>query len=295
MKSKILLTGSNGFVGSNLMKLNSSFNFIKFNTRNYNFPTLTNDFLAIIHCAGIAHDISGKIESNDYYKVNTDLTIKLYNDFLNSNIGVFIFFSSIKAVTDEDILNISEDIMPNPTSDYGKSKLLAENYILNHQDKSKRIFILRPSLIYGPNNKGNLELLFKYINFGLPWFIGKIDNKRSFCSIENIDFIITKFINDKSIPSGIYNVCDNDCISTNKLIDIISQSINKKVLKINLPISLINLFCNFGDLFNLPINSKSLKKLTSNLTLDNSKLKKYLKNELPINLTEGLSKSFKQY
>ena len=84
-------------------------------------------------------------------------------------------------------------------------------------------------MIHGPNNKGNLNLLYQLINKRIPYPLGAFKNKRSFLFIENLCYIIHELIKKQPV-SGIFNVCDDDALSTNKLVEIISKVTNKKAL-----------------------------------------------------------------
>ena len=167
----------------------------------------------------------------DYYKVNTEFAKKVFNSFITSKAKVFIILSSAKAVADEVNGELFEDVIPNPVTDYGKSKLLAEQYILSKSVPiNKRIYILRPCMIHGIGNKGNLNLLYKIVSKGLPWPLGAFENKRSFCSVDNLCFVIKELINNDQIPSGLYNIADDTPLSTNELIKLIAESQGKKAL-----------------------------------------------------------------
>jgi len=215
---------------------------------------------------------------------------------LASNTKVFITLSSVKAVADEVQGELTEEHIPNPITHYGKSKLLAEQYILSKEiPEGKRVYILRPCMIHGPGNKGNLNLLYKLVSKGLPWPLGAFKNKRSFCSIDNLVFIIKELIERDDIPSGIYNVADNEPISTNSLISLIAKSINKKGKIFNIYPSIINLIAKFGDIIKLPLNSERLGKLTQNYIVSNQKLLNAIGKELPMNAIDGMKKTLRSF
>ena len=154
---------------------------------------------------------------------------------------------------------LTEDCIPNPITHYGKSKLLAEQYILSKEiPLGKRVYILRPGMIHGPGNKGNLNLLYKIVSRGIPWPLGAYENKRSFCSIDNLCFIIQELIENENIPSGVYNVADDEPQSTNELISLIAVSQGRKTRIWNLPKSIINSIAKFGNLIKLPLNTERL-------------------------------------
>lgn len=290
---KVLLTGGSGFIGSNLIvNLGSTYQFI--NLRRGGEINEIKEFNAIIHLAGLAHDLKNTNKSQDYYSVNTNLTNKIFDDFIGSDASVFITLSSVKAVADKVFGELSEDCIPNPITDYGKSKLLAEQYILSKNlPKGKRIYILRPCMVHGPGNRGNLNLLYQIVSKKIPWPLGAFDNKRSFCSIDNLSFVINELISRDDIPSGIYNVADDEPLATNQIIELIAQSqgLNSKIFKI--PPRFIFAIAKLGDMLKLPINSERLQKLTDSYVVSNFKLKNAIAKPLPLSSTEGLLKTFK--
>ena len=202
------------------------------------------EFDAIIHLAGKAHDTKNKAVADVYFKVNTDLTKQIYDYFLSSSAKKFIFFSTAKAAADKVEGVLTEDITPSPVGPYGESKINAEEYILSHElratstehgaMKDKQFYILRPCMIHGPGNKGNLNLLYNVVSKGIPWPLGAFDNRRTFTSIENICYAVNGLIS-KDIESGIYNMGDDEPLSTNELIETICSVLGKKarILHIN--------------------------------------------------------------
>jgi nucleoside-diphosphate-sugar epimerase len=295
---KILLSGASGFVGINLSKFLIDLDYCvdSVNIKSGIHPSILENCDVFIHLAGIAHDVKGKYTYEDYLSANYKLTKDLYDIFLKSNAKIFIFFSSIKAVTDHSDEILTEKIFPNPKTSYGESKLLAENYILNHSCKeNQKAFIIRPCMIHGKNNKGNLNDLYKFIKFGLPWPFGLYENKRSFCSIDNLLFVMEKLISIDNIQSGIYNIADSEPLSTNEVVAMIANSQNRKLNKINIPIKLIKLLGRLGDLFNLPFNSLKIEKLTQNFVVSNHEILKQINTSLPLTAKEGLAKTLFHY
>ena len=200
----ISITGCTGFIGSSVLQYFRNEKILK-SKRGEEFNLDRTSI--IIHLAGKAHEVKNTSSSEEYYRVNTELTKKVFDAFLQSDATIFVTLSSVKAVADSVIGELTEDVSPNPISHYGKSKLLAEQYILSKQiPEGKRVYILRPCMIHGPGNKGNLNLLYKIVSKGLPWPLGAFENKRSFCSIDNVCFIIKELIEREDIPSGVYNV-----------------------------------------------------------------------------------------
>jgi len=297
---QIQLTGSTGFLGKNLKLFFNSYNYQFIDTdkimvqSNYNY--IKNDTNTLINLVGIAHDTKDLTNNKLYYKVNTDFTKKAFDNFLNSNAKTFITISSVKAVTDYGDYIITEDTVPNPKTHYGKSKLQADDYILSKSiPLGKRFFILRPCMIHGPGNKGNLNLLFNIVNLGLPWPLGIYENKRSFCSIDNFCFIIKELIENEQIPSGVYNIADDQPLSTNELIFLISESQRKKIYILNIPKYIIKFVSRLGDLLRLPLNTERLKKLTESYVVSNDKILIAINKPLPLSAKDGLMKTLNSF
>lgn len=292
MKS-IFLTGSSGFVGNSLIKFLPSF----FNITRYEkgmFLQVDQD--VVIHLAGKAHDLKNTSSSDEYYQVNTELTQKVFDAFLASDAKVFITLSSAKAVADQLDGILTEEHHPNPTTHYGKSKLLAEQYIFSKpRTANKRIYVLRPCMIHGPGNKGNLNLLYKIVSKNIPWPLGSFENKRSFCSIDNLMFIFKELIEREDIPSGIYNVADDEPLSTNDLIRFIANSQNRKPKLLKISKGLIEFLAAIGDKIHLPLNTERLIKLTSSYVVSNSKIKMAIGKPWPVSSREGLFKTFSSF
>ena len=293
MHNTIFITGASGFVGKNLLKeFVNMFTFSVF--KKVNIFSISEDI--VIHLAGKAHDLKNTSSKDEYYLVNTELTKIIFDKFLESKARVFITLSSVKAVADTLDIVLTENHIPNPITHYGKSKLLAEEYILSKKiPLGKRVYILRPCMIHGPGNKGNLNLLYKIVLKGLPWPLGAFENKRSFCSIDNLCFVINELIQNDKIPSGIYNIADDEAISTNELIRLIAKSQDKYFFIWNTPKYIIKMLSKLGDIFRLPLNSERLNKLTETYIVSNNKLKKFINKPLPVTAKEGLIKTFNSF
>ncbi len=310
----ILITGINGFVGTNFTKrwsenhklfgldikrrdkkgVEQTFGWDNFN----NLPPLD----AIVHLAGKAHDTKNKRLTHSYFDINVGLTQKIFDYFMESDAKTFVFFSSVKAAADSvpgDIL--TENVVPHPVGPYGESKIKAEQCILNYMKKDprvndKNIYILRPCMIHGPGNKGNLNLLYNVVSKGIPWPLGSYENLRSFCSIDNISFVVEQLIVKDDIESGIYHVGDDEPISTNELIGMISESVGKKSRIWRLPKGLMNVAASIGGVLHLPLDKIRLRKLTENYIVSNNKIKRALGIEsMPMSAKEGMIKTLRSF
>ncbi len=316
---KVLITGVHGFVGSNIVgyltpsKDNSTcvdvygLDIIAPDKpgveKTYSWDDLDAGRLpevdAIIHLAGKAHDTKNQAASDVYFKVNTGLTQRIYDWFLASKTAKkFIFFSTAKAAADRVEGVLTEDVVPSPVGPYGESKIKAEEYIQAHPaEDGKSVYILRPCMIHGPGNKGNLNLLYNVVSKGAPWPLGAFENRRTFTSVENICFAVSGLLM-KNVPSGIYNMGDDEALSTNELIEAICAALGKKAHIWHLPKGLMTGVAKVGGWLHLPLNPDRLQKLTENYVSSNAKIKMALGVEqMPVRAKDGLMRtigSFKE-
>ena len=311
---KILITGVHGFVGTNLVKALAEEHTIygldivapktKGVEKTYSWKDMEYGVIpevdAVIHLAGKAHDTKNQSKAEVYFQINTELTKKIYDYFLKSCAKKFIFFSSVKAAADRvegDF--VDESVIPSPKGPYGESKIAAERAIQEKEELRRKngqaTYILRPCMIHGPGNKGNLNLLYSVVRRGIPWPLGAFENKRTFTSIDNLCFII-KGLLTKNAESGIYNINDDESISTNELIGIICSALGKKAHIWHIPRGLMEGVAKMGTLLHLPLNEDRLQKLTENYVSSNRKIKKALCVEkLPVSAKEGLMLTIKSF
>ena len=320
----ILITGAFGFVGTNISKaIKTEFNphliavdILETDNHVYNefvewkaIDKLEwNNIDAVIHLAGKAHDTKNTTEDKTYFDINLGLTQRIFEYFLKSDARKFIFFSSVKAVADQvKGEQLTEENIPNPQTAYGKSKLAAENYILDALQNlsntsrsgrvlsDKNVYILRPCMIHGPGNKGNLNLLHKLVQKGIPWPLGNFNNKRSFTSMDNLTFVINRIL-QTDVAQGIYQMADDEVISTNRLIDLIAVANGRKPRIWNISKKMIHGFANLGNIFHLPLNSERLKKLTESYVVSNKKIKHALEIErMPVSAEEGMRRTLQSF
>lgn len=307
----ILITGIHGFVGSNLIKKLSKehtlygLDIVSPNKEGVK-QTLSWDDLqhpekmpaidAIIHLAGKAHDTKNQSAAQAYFDINTGLTQRIFDYFLASSASKFIFFSSVKAAADfvpGDVL--TEEVIPDPVGPYGESKIKAEEYIQANPSKEKQVYILRPCMIHGPGNKGNLNLLYNIVKKGIPWPLGDFENRRSFVAIDNLCAVIDGLIS-KGVESGVYHVADDEAMSTNELIATICEAMGRKPNIWKLNRKMMERVAKVGTTLHLPLNEERLRKLTENYVVSNAKIKKALGMEqMAITAKEGMLKTIKSF
>jgi len=322
----ILITGIHGFVGSNLVAalyehhtfygldiispekkgVVRTFSWKDIETTSFPMQRLP-CFDAIIHLAGRAHDTKNQSASQVYFDINTGLTQKIFDFFLESSAKRFIFFSSVKAAADSVVGDmLTEDVIPTPVGPYGESKIAAEEYILSKlrsehgelkvaMQRDKRVYILRPCMIHGPGNKGNLNLLYNVVKKGIPWPLGDFENKRSFTSIDNLCYVVEGLLT-KDVASGIYHMGDDEALSTNELIALMCEAMGKEphIWKMNR--KMMEGCAGLGTLLHLPLNTERLRKLTENYVVSNEKIKLALGiDRMPVRAADGIMKTIRSF
>ncbi len=327
---KILITGVHGFVGTNLVKalseehtiygldiVNPDKDGIKktFSWDDLDKEGMVPEIDAVIHLAGKAHDTKNQTLSDIYFKVNTGLTQRIFDWYLKQpKAKKFIFFSTVKSAADRvEGKYLTEECVPSPVGPYGESKIKAENYILEHfapealkrqfhnfSDadsilKDKQVYIMRPCMIHGPGNKGNLNLLYGVVKKGIPWPLGAFENRRSFTSIENLQYVIDGLLT-KNVESGIYHMSDDEALSTNELIETICEAMGKKATIWKIPRWLMNGLAGIGGLLHLPLDPQRMQKLTENYVVSNAKIKKALGiDKMPVRAKDGLIATIRSF
>uniref|UniRef100_UPI0040257E6E NAD-dependent epimerase/dehydratase family protein n=1 Tax=Bacteroides cellulosilyticus TaxID=246787 RepID=UPI0040257E6E len=333
----ILITGIHGFVGSNLVAalcehhtlygldiifpekkgVVRTFSWGDIETTSFPMQCLPR-FDAIIHLAGKAHDTKNQSAAQVYFDINTGLTRKIFDFFLESDARKFIFFSSVKAVADSVVGDVlREDVLPTPVGPYGESKIAAEDYIKEHfvlsdtfsvnkgktfsfkeenvRYSDKQVYILRPCMIHGPGNKGNLNLLYNVVKKGIPWPLGDFENKRSFTSIDNLCYVVEGLLT-KDVASGIYHMGDDEALSTNELIALMCEAMGKEphIWKMNR--KMMEGCAGLGTLLHLPLNTERLRKLTENYVVSNEKIKSALGiDRMPVRAADGIMKTIRSF
>ena len=314
----ILITGIHGFVGSNLVMA------LKGRHTLYGLDIVAPDkegvvktflwseleifryalndkkegvrFDAIIHLAGKAHDTKNQSVAQVYFDINTGLTQKIFDFFLESTIKKFIFFSSVKAAADSVVGDVlTEKVIPTPVGPYGESKIKAEEYIQERLPQNKQVYILRPCMIHGPGNKGNLNLLYNVVKKGIPWPLGDFENKRSFTSIDNLCYVVEGLLT-KDVASGIYHMGDDEALSTNELIALMCEAMGKEphIWKMNR--KMMEGCAGLGTLLHLPLNTERLRKLTENYVVSNEKIKSALGiDRMPVRAADGIMKTIRSF
>ena len=283
---KFLITGAYGFVGTNLCKYlaekghechaldipaakRDDVPYVSFYTWDEldKLPVVD----AVVHLAGKAHDLKKVASEQSYFDINVGLTEKI---FAAAKTMRFIYFSSSKADANGNA--------------YGRSKLAAEQFL------NGRAIVLRPAMIHGPGNKGNLNLLWGIARRGLPWPLAAFENKRSFTSIANICAAVEALAERGT--NGIYPIADDEMLSTNRLIELIAETCGKRAKLWRVPKGVMRMVAKIGDVLHLPLNTERIVKLTEDSFVNNSHLKSQLGwNRMPIRAEEGLRRTLRSF
>ena len=254
----------------------------------------------VIHLAGRSHILHETISNPEaaFIKVNTKGTINLVKQSLKAGVKHFIFVSSIHAMAAEsdDILN--ENSPCHPDSPYGGSKLQAEQALINlAKDSNMTWTILRPTLVYGPGNRANMERLMKLIKRGLPLPFGAIKNRRSFVFVGNLVAAIITCLDHPNAANQIFLISDNQDVSTPQLIRLIAQQIQQPCQLLPVPTTLLRFLGYLGDNIesitgkNLPFNTYNIDRLLGSLAVDSSYIQKTLDWQPPFTLEQGLAQT----
>jgi nucleoside-diphosphate-sugar epimerase len=295
---KIYIAGSSSFIGSNLVSYLKNTNEYLLDTTNYRTHHNHidfNQFDVIVNLIGKAHSKNQKSEYDEYFKINYLITKDLYDKFINSNSKIFIHISSIKAVKDYTNQVLTEFSTPEPTTNYGLTKLLAEKYILSNIAPGKRVFILRPTMVHGKYNKGNFNQMYKFIKKTHIWPFGSNSIKRTYCSVENLNFVIKELINNSNITSDIFNVCDDESLTLNEVLQIFSKSLNFRIFILTLPYYIIRPFLFTLRALHLYKLYDITQKLSTNYIVCNKKVISTMNKNLPVKATDGLSTTFNSF
>jgi nucleoside-diphosphate-sugar epimerase len=276
-----LLTGGTGFLGSFISKAISENNILVTLSRNIGeysicldqkVPVFSDKFDLVIHAAGKAHSVpKTSLEKQVFFDVNFKGTQNLLQGLEESQSlpKAFIFISSVAVYGIDNGVNISENVPLVAKDPYGLSKIQAEQLVIEWCKKNHVICtILRLPLLAEQNPPGNLRSMIKGIQKGYYFNIARGKAKKSMVLAEDVAKSILKVAE----IGGIYNLTDGYHPSFAELSNHISIQLGKG-RPMHMPMWLARIIANFGDLLGskAPLNTNKLKKITSDLTFDDSK------------------------
>ena len=281
---KLLITGSNGFVGSYFInKYKNKYDIKTFSFLKDNINTLDcNNVDVVFHLSALVHQMGGA-SAEEYEKVNVTQTLQLAKKAKESGVKHFIFMSTVKVYGEETTNTYTENTLCNPEDEYGKSKLKAEKELLKFEDESFKISIIRTPIVYGYGVKANIKNLVSLVN-KIPFLpFGKIENKRSMVYIGNICHLVDEIIRFRieygMIGENIFLASDDEPLSTSRLIELIAKNLDKKVYLIKIPF--------FESLLKI-LKPSFHKRLYGSLEVDNSITKEKLNLVNPYSVEDGI-------
>ncbi len=311
---KISVIGGSGFIGSELIHLLNEeqldlINIDKRESKSESVSTIIADITDITSLKNsipkesswlilLAAEHKDDSLSSSYYDVNVFGTKNVIEVMQEKGINKIIFTSSV-AVYGLNKPNPDESFAIDPFNDYGKSKFLAEEELRKwyyERPEDRTLIIIRPTVVFGPRNRGNVYNLLKQIASGKFLMIGSGENKKSMAFVENMAAFI-KF-NLKSELSGyhLYNYSDKPDLSTKELVELTEKTLGKKIPSIRVPYFIGYSVGLFFDLFSkitgkiFPISSVRVKKFCATTQFDSSKIQST--GFYPLySLEEGLSKT----
>jgi len=309
----ILVTGATGFVGRHLLPTLEKQNFsLKITTRQNtsNFPP---DITAIkiaamdektdwrealggvdcvIHLAARAHILQDTVADPEeaFDQTNTAATVNLVQSAIAQGVKHFIFISSIGAMATTSNQILTESSPCEPDTPYGRSKLKAEQAVQQLCAESSLTWtILRPPLIYGASNPGNMARLLKLVHTGIPLPFGAVKNRRSFLYVGNLVDAITTCLFHPQARNQTFLVSDSEAVSTPTLMTEIAQTMGKSPVLMPIPTPVLKLSGKLSG------NEETVHRLLGSLELDSTKIRTMLAWTPPFSLKQGLQETVAWY
>lgn len=306
---RALVTGATGFIGHNLCDslLNKG---VKLHVLGRREPGIDSEFhywnlleplretsLAgidtVFHLAGKAHALSEtQQDENEYFQINTEATEKLLEAAKNEGVRTFVYFSSVKAVGDIDGV-MDESVSMEADTPYGRSKMASERLVLEGGFVPHPV-VIRPSMVYGNTEKGNLPKMIRAIRSGRFPPLPEVSNKRSMVHVDDLVQAAILAAECAVTAGQIYIVTDGNSYSTRQMYEWICKALHKPVPAWHLPLLVLKLMAKVGDLIGsfrgqrFLFDSDALEKLTGNACYSSKKIHDELGFEPHHNLRESL-------
>ncbi|MCK5727939.1 MAG: NAD-dependent epimerase/dehydratase family protein [Methylococcales bacterium] len=305
----VLVTGSDGFIGRVLSRTLAMQGFLVKNlvrtktenisnqvvldlTSNWSFnPCLGVD--TIFHLAGKAHALSEVSQDNDeYQKINTEATQRLLEAAQQAGVQRFIYFSSVKAVGDSDFIqDETSNLVAN--TPYGQSKYNAEQLVL-HGNYVSHSVVIRPCMVYGNTQKGNLPKMIQAIARGIFPPLPEVNNQRSMVHVEDLVSAALLAAQQAKAAQQIYIVSDGQYYSSRQLYEWICKALNKPIPAMTIPLIMMEIFAKIGDIMGrccgrrFIFDSDVMGKLLGSACYSSAKIEKELGFKARYNLQQAL-------
>lgn len=308
---KVLVTGSNGFIGKALChriaadgyslvsgvraNIENTTDVVSYGdiTGNTNWSDALRSCESVVHLAGRAH-VLRDTESDPlakYRTVNADGTLNLARQAAEAGVQRFVFISSIGVNGAESFQTpFTEKDIPSPCSHYAISKYETELGLLAIAKKtSMEIVTIRPPLVYGPGAPGNFSSLVRWLTRGIPLPLGGFNNRRSLVALDNLVDLIVTCLRHPAAANQIFLVSDDEDLSTADLLQRIGAALGRPVRLLHVHPVLLH----WGA--RLLGKDDMAQRLLGNLQVDITKAKNLLDWNPPLNVDEGLRKAAEWY
>ena len=251
---------------------------------------------AVVHLAARAHVLEGgPREEAALTRINERGTRRLVDQAVDAGVGRFLLMSSIGAVTTGSDECVTLDTPCTPDTPYGQSKRAAECALIERATGTQTGWtILRPTLVYGPGNPGNMQRLIALVRRGWPLPLGAIRNRRSFTFVRNLTDLIEVVLSHPNARDATFLVADGDDLSTPELVDKIALNVGVRTPLISVPLPLIRGIAQASDAWTaatgvaVPFGTPTLRRLESSLYVDVEPLRTQLDWSPPFSVDEGL-------
>jgi UDP-glucose 4-epimerase len=296
---QVLITGASGFVGKQFYSyLQKSGLIVRTVGRNnlcglvdyvsLDFAvddcpnSLCTDIHTIFHLAGKAHALAETHQDEaEYFQINTEGTRKLLEAAQQAGVQKFIYFSSVKAVGDSDTQPMDESVQTPAETPYGQSKYAAEQLVL-HGGYVPHPVVIRPSMVYGKSEKGNLPRMIQAIRRGAFPPLPETYNRRSMVHVDDVVQAAILAAEKPEAAGQVYIVSDGQAYSSRQIYDWIRVALGKSPLNVAIPMGLLNLLAKVGDGIGrilgrrFPFDSDALDKLTGSAWYSSAKIQRDL-------------------
>jgi nucleoside-diphosphate-sugar epimerase len=256
----------------------------------------------VIHLAALAHGVGdrGEISEAAFFETNAEGTRALCEATAQTaSLKRLVFISSIGAVTLASEETIDEKTPCHPRTPYGKSKLSAESFVADTlRESSVDWCILRPPLVFGKGNPGNMERLLKLIKTGVPLPFGGIKAIRSFIYVENLVEALVCVLQDAKPVRDTFCIADEEVLELPKLCRLIAENQNIPSRQWSAPFWMLNLAGFLGDLFGVlrgrswGYGRGSIERLISSLVIDSKKFRDRFDWRQPVGVDDALRTTF---
>lgn len=286
MNSKILITGSSGFIGQSLINLyavngvdvvETTRDLSNLDDRkmfidlSLDEPLLLSGFDTVVHLAAIAHR-KHKLD-RDFNEINFKATERFVTACADAGVKQFIYLSSIGVNGTRNEVAFTETDTPAPKGEYAISKLNAEIAIQRICKGSNMSFVvIRPPLVYGLDAPGNISSLVKAVRMFIPMPFGWVVNRRNFCHLDNLTSFIfecTTAKDKKNINDQVFLISDDRSMTTPQFIRTVGEMHGKKPVLIRFPVRMLFLILSAVSrglvdslLLDLQVSNEKAKKLT---------------------------------